>query len=188
MDVADADEAFITVPNPALNYLIVFILVLHSALFAGLTLGLLGLDKIGLEIVMAGDNKELAACASKIYPIRKDGNLLLCTLLLGNVATNSLLSILMADITSGALGFVTSTSLIVLFGEIIPQATCSKYALQIGAKSVTILKFYMFLFYVISKPLSMALNFVLGEDIGTIHTRTELRKLLDIHVKVRTLC
>ena len=42
--------------------------------------------------------------ASKIYPIRKHGNLLLCTLLLGNVAVNTLLPILLADITNGAPG------------------------------------------------------------------------------------
>jgi len=169
---------------PALNYLLVIFLVLHSGLFAGLTLGLLGLDKIGLEIVMGGDNKELAEYARIIYPIRSNGNFLLCTLLLGNVATNSLLSIILADISSGVVGFVSSTALIVLFGEVIPQSVCSRHALWIGSRSINVLKFYMFLFYPFSKPLSMVLNWVLGEEIGTIHTRVELRKMLELHVKV----
>ena len=43
-----------------LNYFIIFLLILQSALFSGLTLGLLGLDKVGLEIVIAGEDVELA--------------------------------------------------------------------------------------------------------------------------------
>jgi metal transporter CNNM len=43
----------------------------------------MGLDKIGLEIVSRGDDHIAAAYASKIIPVRANGNLLLCTLLLG---------------------------------------------------------------------------------------------------------
>ncbi len=51
--------ASFNIPFP-LNYVIIFILILQSALFSGLTLGLLGLDKVGLEIVIAGEDAELA--------------------------------------------------------------------------------------------------------------------------------
>jgi metal transporter CNNM len=108
---------------------IVVVLICFSALFSGLTLGLMGLDKVGLQIVLGAGNMEdatdiqkyQAKCAESIQPIREDGNGLLCTLLLGNVAVNAMLSILMADMTSGLMGFLISTIVIVIFGEIIPQ-------------------------------------------------------------------
>ena len=67
------------------TYVFILTLCCLSGLFSGLTLGLLGLDPIGLEVIASGDNDRLAWCAEKILPLRKKGNLLLCTLLLGNV-------------------------------------------------------------------------------------------------------
>lgn len=166
----------------ALRWPAVIALVVLSALFAGLTLGMLSLDKIELEVVAAGEDKKLADCARRIIPVRKNGNLLLCTFLVGNTACNSLSSILMADLEGGIIGFITSTILILFFAEIIPQAICSRYALQIGARVIYIVKFFLVLFYPISKPISMILDLALGEEIGTIHTRQELSKLLQIHV------
>ena len=166
----------------ALKWPAAIALICLSAMFAGLTLGMLSLDKVELEVVVGGEDKRLAACASKIIPVRKNGNLLLCTFLVGNTACNSLSSILMADLEGGVIGFVTSTVLILFLAEIIPQAVCSRYALQIGAKVIRPVQFFIILFYPVAKPISMILDCTLGEEIGTIHTRQELSKLLQIHV------
>jgi len=117
---APAANPFEDVPFGVQIFLII-ILICLSALFSGLTLGLMSLDMTGLEIVMEGDDRKNAEYARRIYPIRKNGNLLLCTLLLGNVAVNALLSILLADKAGGIVGFLASTFLIVIFGEILPQ-------------------------------------------------------------------
>lgn len=78
--------------------------------------------------------------------MRSNGNLLLVTLLLGNVSVNSLLSIILAEISSGLVGFFTSTPLIVIFGEIVPQALCSRYNLVIGSMSADFVKIFIYLF------------------------------------------
>jgi metal transporter CNNM len=100
----------------------------------------------------------------RIAPVRENGNLLLCTLLLGNVGVNSLLSIIMADMTSGLMGFLTSTIVIVIFGEIIPQASCSRYALRIGSMAVPIVRVIMVLLYPFAKPIASALDWALDEE------------------------
>ena len=116
----------------AIQIIMIILLISLSALFSGLTLGLMGLDKTGLEIIMDGGDEKSAQLATIIYPVRENGNLLLCTLLLGNTAVNALLSILLADKAGGILGFLASTFIILIFGEIVPKlpavATLSRLA------------------------------------------------------------
>ena len=103
----------------------IVLLAIMTGLFSGMNLGIISLDPGYLELLCMGpfESKEdewEAIYAKRILPLRRRGNLLLCTILLGNVAVNSILSILMADLTSGLLGVIISTLVIMLFGEIIP--------------------------------------------------------------------
>lgn len=174
------------VPFPAQIALIALLLFITAA-FAGLTLGLMGLDRTGLEIIMDSDDKVNADRARRIYPFRQRGNLLLCTLVLGNIAANSLLSILMADKAGGLVGFLSATFLIVIFGEIIPQAACSRYSLAIGSASIPLVRLVLVLLYPIAYPLSWVLDKALGKEIATTYSTSELMKLLQIHVSENAL-
>lgn len=175
-------ESWVNALPDAVQWILIIFLVCMSAMFSGLTLGLLSLDKTGLEIVMEGDDEKSAKAAKKIYPVRARGNLLLCTLLLGNVAVNALLSILMAEKAGGLVGFLVSTFVIVIFGEILPQALCSRYALEIGSKCIPVVKVIMVLFLPISFPLAYCLDKALGDELATTYSSSEMRKLLQIHV------
>lgn len=158
-------------------------LIMLSALFSGLTLGLMSLDPVGLEIIAEGGAPEDREYAKAIIPVRKNGNLLLCTLLLGNTAVNSMISILLSSVTNGAIGLVTSTLGIVVFGEITPQALCSRHGLYIGAKTIWIMKMFIALLFVVAYPISLILDRILGVDIGTFHTSDELKHLVRVHVE-----
>jgi len=160
-----------------MDYLIIVCLILLSALFSGLTLSLLSLDKNELKRKMALGNKE----ARKVYAVRRHGNLLLCTLLLGNVAVNSILAIFLNNITSGFVAGLLSTGLIVIFGEIIPQATFSRYALKIGARTAWIVKIFMFILYPFCFPIAFALDKALGEEMATIYSKKELIEIIKEH-------
>ncbi|GMH35478.1 hypothetical protein BSKO_03346 [Bryopsis sp. KO-2023] len=157
------------------------VLVILSGLFSGLTLGLLSLDLVGLRILEQGGDECERKYAAKIIPVRRHGNLLLCTLLFGNVVVNSAISILLSDLTSGAVGLVTSTVIILIVGEIIPQSVCSRHGLMIGAHSLWLVKIFMFVFLPVSWPISKLLDWVLGRDIGMVYSREELKRLIDLH-------
>jgi len=165
-----------------LEWVLIVGLVLMSGLFSGLNLGLMGLDPVDLEVVMSGAEPN-ASYAKQIQPLRKQGNWLLCTLLLGNVAVNAGLSILLADKADALIGFLTSTLVIVVFGEIIPQALCSRYALWIGAKTNKMVWLLMVIIAVMAYPIALLLDWVLGDELGTIYSTPELKKLVDIHAK-----
>ncbi len=164
------------------EYIIIIVLILLSGLFSGLTLGLLSLNPMNLNIIMSGETKE-ALYARYILPIRKKGNWLLCTLLIGNVLVNNSLAIFLGDATSGILGLIISTLMIVIFGEIIPQSVCSRYSLLVGYHTRWITKGLLLLLSPISWPLSWILDKVMGEEIPSTYTNTELKKLVEIYEK-----
>ncbi|MFC1741992.1 CNNM domain-containing protein [Nanoarchaeota archaeon] len=157
-----------------INYLIVAALLLLSGLFSGLTLGLMGLNKFDLERKVALGDK----LAKKIYPLRRQGNLLLCTLLLGNVAVNSALAVFLGSITTGILAGVIATSLIVIFGEIVPQSVFSRYAMKLGAATTWLVYIFLIILYPISKPLSSILDHFLGGELPTIFSKREFHLFL----------
>lgn len=161
-------------------------LICLSGMFSGLTLGLLGLDPVNLEIVAKGDTNN-ARYAQLIQPVRAKGNLLLCTLLIGNVAVNSALSILMADISGGLIGFLISTTAITIFGEILPQAACSRYALYVGSKVIWLVKIFIFMIWPLAYPISRLLDWVLGDELGMVYTNRELQNLVEIHKRTGQL-
>jgi metal transporter CNNM len=160
-----------------MEYIIVIFFVFFSALFSGLTLGFFSLDKSDLKRKAELKDPQ----ARKVIKIRENGNLLLCTLLIGNVAVNSTLAIFLGSIASGFVAGLISTALIVIFGEIIPQATFSRHALALGAKLSWLVRIFIFIFYPICKPISMALDKILGAEIPTVYSKRELMRLVEDH-------
>ncbi|CAG7581186.1 MAG: Magnesium and cobalt efflux protein CorC [uncultured marine phage] len=164
-----------------MDILIIITLVLLSGLFSGLTLGLLGLSKSELERKIKVGEKKESKQAKSIYSVRKNGNMLLCTLLLGNVAVNAALTQFLGNFGTGAMVVVISTVLITLFGEILPQALVSKHALTIGSKFVFIVKAFQFILYPAVKPLSVGLDKLLGKELRSYFSKEEFIEEIKDH-------
>ncbi|XP_019744579.1 metal transporter CNNM2 isoform X1 [Hippocampus comes] len=164
-----------------LQVIFISMLLCLSGMFSGLNLGLMALDPMELQIVQNCGTEREKNYAKKIEPVRSQGNYLLCSLLLGNVLVNTTLTILLDDIAgSGLIAVVMSTIGIVIFGEIVPQAICSRHGLAVGANTIFLTKFFMLLTFPASYPVSKLLDYLLGQEIGTVYNREKLLEMLRV--------
>ncbi|CAO1387041.1 unnamed protein product [Diamesa tonsa] len=167
--------------------LIISICLCFSALFSGLNLGLMSLDRTDLKILCNTGSEIEKRYARAIQPVRDHGNFLLCSILLGNVLVNSTFTILLDSLTSGLVAIICSTLLIVIFGEVIPQAICSRHGLAVGARTILITKSVMVLTFPLSYPTSKVLDYLLGEEIGNFYNRERLKELVKVTTDVNDL-
>ncbi|KAI8914516.1 hypothetical protein EDD86DRAFT_186428 [Gorgonomyces haynaldii] len=142
----------------------------------------MSLDNTNLTILKSSGTPKQKLYASRIEPIRKNGHLLLVTLLLVNTLVNETLPILFDYIhMTGINAVLCSVVLVLLFGEIIPQALCNRYGLEIGAFFAYPVRLLMFLMWMIAYPIATLLDYLLGHDHGMIYRHAELKELVALH-------
>ncbi|KAJ6602172.1 hypothetical protein B0H10DRAFT_2081154 [Mycena sp. CBHHK59/15] len=158
------------------------VLVLLSGVFAGLTLGYMSLDETQLNVLCLSGTPKQREYANKILPIRKNGHLLLVTLLLANMIVNESLPVISDPVLGGGVqSVVVSTVLIVIFAEIIPQSLFTRYGLYLGAKGAGFTRVLIYVMGVVAWPVAKLLEFVLGSHHGIIYRRAELKELIAMH-------
>lgn len=158
-----------------------------SGIFSGLNLGLMALDKNELQVIMKCGSEDEKRYARIIEPVRRRGNYLLCSILFSNTLVNSTISVFLEELSDGLIAIMTSTVLIVLFGEILPQAFCSRHGLAVGAKTVGLTYFCMVVTFPLSWPVSYCLDLALGEEIGHAYDRERLMEFIQVTRDVNNL-
>ena len=153
--------------------------ITQSAMFSGLNLAFFSISKLQLEI----GTKKNDPKAIKVAKLREDSNFLLTTILWGNVCINVLLTLLSNSVMVGVAAFIFSTVVITFFGEIIPQAYFSRYALTTASLLAPVLRFYQIVLFPVAKPTAMALDKLLGKETTLFFKEVELRELFKIHIK-----
>lgn len=163
-----------------MKIIVIACLLMLSGLFSGLNLGLMALDKNELQVIISCGSETEKRYARAIEPVRRRGNYLLCSILFSNVLVNSTIAVLLEELTSGIVAVMTSTIFIVMFGEILPQAFCSRHGLAVGAKTVSITYFCMIVTFPLSYPVSFCLDWALGEEIGHAYDRERLMEFIKV--------
>ncbi|KVI07120.1 Cystathionine beta-synthase, core [Cynara cardunculus var. scolymus] len=136
-------------------------LVAFAGLMSGLTLGLMSLSLLDLEVLIKAGQPKDRKNAEKIMPIA--------------------LPIFLDSILLPWTAILISVTLVVVFGEIIPQAVCSRYGLAIGAKLSVLVRLLVMVVFPIAYPLSKLLDLILGKGHSVLLRRAELKTLVDMH-------
>jgi ankyrin repeat/SOCS box protein 13/metal transporter CNNM len=144
-------------------------------------MGLLSLDVLSLKVLKGGGTPKERKYATKILPIVQKHHLLLVTLLLANAAAVEAMPIFLDRVSSPIVAVAVSVSAVLLFGEIIPQALCTRYGLAIGYYLSPFVRVLIFLLFIIAWPISKLLDVLLGKDHSTFFRRAELKHLVSLH-------
>lgn len=152
-------------------------LVSLSAIYSGLNIGLMSLGKADLaRKAKLGDRN-----AMRVLPYRENSHLSLAAILFANVAVISASSLLLEHYFNGLIAGVVSTILIVIFGEVLPQAWFVRFALRFCAFFIPLLQLTIAVTYIISKPLQLVLDRLITKESQSLHSRDELGMLIGEH-------
>ncbi|KAK8282884.1 hypothetical protein V6Z12_D08G056800 [Gossypium hirsutum] len=132
------------------------LLVIFAGIMSGLTLGLMSLGLVELEILQRSGTIVEKKQVSAILPVVKKQHQLLVTLLLCNACAMEALPISLDKIFHPFVAVLLSVTFVLAFGEIIPQAICSRYGLSVGASFMWLVRILMIICYPIAYPVGKA--------------------------------
>jgi metal transporter CNNM len=166
------------VPLPV-KILIYITTVVFAAIFNGLNLGLMSLNIKELQLLMkTSDSLSERKYAENILPLRKNGNFLLCSILLSVTLSSSVSTLLLDNMTDGVLAGIVSTIILCIFSEILPQAICSKYSLPIGSYTRKFTYFFLVLMSPLAYPFSRLIDLILGKEVPAEYNRDKIKELI----------
>lgn len=155
------------------------LLVGMSGLCSGLNVAILAIDLSDIR-----RKAELGDIyARRVLPLRQNYHLTLASILLVNVAFVSATSLTLEHHMNGLIAGLVSTLLIVVFGEIMPQALFARDALRFCGRLAPLLWFMTWLTYPLSKPLQLLLDRLFSKATGSLQSRHELGILISEHLR-----
>ncbi|XP_078284943.1 metal transporter CNNM3 isoform X5 [Rhinoraja longicauda] len=173
-------------PQPAAGILAVWgqilllaVLLLSSALFNLLHLSVLWLDPLELHIIRHCGSEREKRSAKSLEPIRKRGNLVLSSLVLGSVLANSALGVLFYLAFDAILPAIfVCAALMFLICEILPYTICSRYGFAIASRTSWLTCLFIIITFPISLPVALVLDLALRQDISTCYIREKILDML----------
>ena len=156
----------------------VALLVALSAVASGLNIAVMSLDMSDLKRKAKLGNP----MAQRVLPLRINTHLTLASILLSNVAAVSACSLVLDRRLNGWIAGGLSTLLIVILGEVLPQAMFAKNPLAWSSRFAPVLFYMRVITYPISKPLQFMLDRLFPQQHPKLQSRSELGLLINEHL------
>jgi metal transporter CNNM len=156
----------------------IILLVSVSAICSGLNIAFMSLDITDLRRkAKLGDKR-----AKRVLPLRKRGHLVLAAILLTNVGAVSATSLVMEDEYNGLIAGIGATLLIVILGEILPQAYFTRNSLAFCSRLAPVLKLMVFITFPVSRPIQLLLDKLFANESRKLESRHELGVMISEHL------
>ena len=157
-------------------------LTLFAGMMSGLTVGYLSVDQLTMELRQTTGTQMEKEYSKVILPVLSNRHWLLCTLLLMNSFAMEALPVFLDRVFSRFAAVVISVTLLLIFGEVIPQALCTgPRQIQIAAMAAPMTRFLMIVSWPITFWLGKALDIILGEQGKTRYQNQDLKALVEMH-------
>ena len=157
-------------------------LTLFAGMMSGLTVGYLSVDQLTMELRETTGTPMEKEYSKVILPVLSNRHWLLCTLLLMNSFAMEALPVFLDRVFSRFAAVVISVTLLLIFGEVIPQALCTgPRQIQIAAMAAPMTRFLMIVSWPITFWLGKCLDIILGEQGKTRYQNQDLKALVEMH-------
>jgi metal transporter CNNM len=167
--------------NLYVNLGVVVFCTLFAGMMSGLTIGLASVDRLSLEVDSIGNPRVEKMC-KRIFPVIDKHHWMLVTLLLCNAGAMETLPLFLDRIVSPELAIVFSVTLVLIFGEVVPQAICTgPNQLCIAYWMCPIVLGLMVIICPVSWTIGKILDCLLGEHKFQRYDNDQLKKLVMLH-------
>ncbi|XP_016366111.1 metal transporter CNNM3-like isoform X2 [Sinocyclocheilus rhinocerous] len=159
--------------------LVVVVLGLICSVVRCVNLSLLWLDPLELYVLHSCGSEDEKRVAKRLKPIRRRGNVLVCSLLFICALGHSVLGVLLYRLYGSILPAVfTSGFLIFLLAELVPHIVCSGYGFQMAPGLIWLAQICLILTCPLSCPLGLLLDLILHRDVSTVGIREKTMEMI----------
>lgn len=181
-----SDQLLVQDPDVASDYiprwglvLVVALLVLICAVVRCLNLSLLWLDPLELYVLHSCGSEDEKHAAKRLKPIRRRGNVLVCSLLFLCALGQSVLGVFLYRLYESILPAVfTSAFLLFLLAELLPYVICSGYGFEMAPGLIWLAQICLIITCPLSCPLGLLLDLILGRDVSTCGIREKTMEMI----------